>query len=257
MKNSIFENMPIWVIFFCIILVIIITILSGIKFSRWRKKHVGKEDDSPIHTIVGATLGLLGFILAFTFGLTSSRFEAKKHFLLEEVNSIETSWLRAGLVEEPYSTNIKKSIVDYVNVRISLNENPDQITKALKDSEILQNEIWSQVTKLTKTESTNAKINALLIVAVNDMFDNHTRRVSTGLIDRIPNLIWIALFALVIIAMFEVGYLLGKMEKTNMVLIVSLSMAFSVVIMIIVDLDSSRGNINNQAVYDLYDRINL
>ena len=237
--------------------IIVLSVWGGIRFARWRKTQIGHEDDTPINTLVGATLGLLAFILAFTFGLTSSRFDARKHFLLEEVNSIETSWLRAGLIREPYSTEIKKSLVEYVEIRLWLVENPDEVKKALQQSGIIQNNIWSQITSLVNEDVGNDKINALLIEAVNGMFDNQTRRVAKGLIDRIPGLIWVALFALIIIAMFEVGYLLGKTEKSNRVLVLALALAFSAVIIIIVDLDSSKGTIslNNQAVFDLHSRL--
>jgi hypothetical protein len=88
------------------------------------------------------------------------------------------------------------------------------------------------------------------------MFDNQTRRLTIGS-DRIPTLIWIALFTLIFIAMFEVGYLLGKTEKSNWVLVFALSMAFATIVVLIVDLDSSTGHItiNNQSLYDMYDRI--
>ncbi len=147
--------------------------------------------------------------------------------------------------------------MEYVEIRLWLVENPDEVKKALQQSGIIQNNIWSQITSLVNEDVGNDKINTLLIEAVNGMFDNQTRRVAKGLIDRIPGLIWVALFALIIIAMFEVGYLLGKTEKSNRVLVLALALAFSAVIIIIVDLDSSKGTIslNNQAVFDLHSRL--
>ncbi len=249
--------LPLWVTYLFIVIIIVLSVWSGIAFARWRKSHIENEDDAPINTIVGATLGLLAFILAFTFGLTSSRFDARKHFLLEEVNAIETSWLRAGLISEPYSTEIKKALLEYVEIRLWLNKNPSAYKEVLQQSQMLQNRMWSEITSMVKEQPRNDEVNALLIATINDMFDNQTRRVAAGLIDRIPGLIWISLFALVIFSMFEVGYLLGRMEKSNWVLILALSMAFSAVIIIIVDLDSSKGTItiNNQAMYDLHDRL--
>ena len=257
MTGHFFDYFPLGVTYIGIVTIIVLSVWGGIRFARWRKTQIEHEDDTPINTLVGATLGLLAFILAFTFGLTSSHFDARKHFLLEEVNSIETSWLRAGLISEPYSTEIKKSLVEYVEIRLWLVENPDEVKKALQQSGIIQNNIWSQITSLVNEDVGNDKINALLIEAVNGMFDNQTRRVAKGLIDRIPGLIWVALFALIIIAMFEVGYLLGKTEKSNRVLVLALALAFSAVIIIIVDLDSSKGTIslNNQAVFDLHSRL--
>ena len=118
MNGYLFSTLPLGVIYIIIVLIIVLSVRSGIAFAKWRKKHVKHEDDSSINTLVGSTLGLLAFILAFTFSLSSSRFDARKQFLLEEVNSIETSWLRAGLVEEPYNSQIKKALKEYVEVEV-------------------------------------------------------------------------------------------------------------------------------------------
>ena len=255
--NHLFSILPLWLIYSLFVLLMIISIKGGMNFYRWRKKRIEHEDDSSINTLVGATLGLLAFILAFTFNLSSSRFDARKHFFLEEVNSIETSWLRAGLIQSPYKEQLQKELVDYTEIRIWGNNNPNKIKEAIEKSQAIQNTIWSIITNMTIENNGNDKINSLLINAVNDMFDNQTRRISIGLIDRIPNLIWLALFGLTIIAMFEVGYLLGKTEKANWVLVFALSMSFSAIVLLIVDLDSSKGHItiNNQALYDMYNRI--
>lgn len=44
-----------------------------------------KDLEAPVDTAVGATMGLLAFILAFNFGLTASRFDARRELLLNEV----------------------------------------------------------------------------------------------------------------------------------------------------------------------------
>ena len=77
----------------------------------------GQQQDSQIGTLVGALLALLGFLMAFTFGMAGSRFDARKQLLLDEANSIGTAHLRAGLLPEPhrgksagYSANIWTSV---------------------------------------------------------------------------------------------------------------------------------------------------
>ncbi len=257
MNGYLFSTLPLWAIYIVIVFIIVLSVRSGIAFAKWRKKRIKHEDDSSLNTLVGSTLGLLAFILAFTFSLSSARFDARKQFLLEEVNSIETSWLRADLVEEPYSSLIKEALKEYVEVRIWIIKNPERVREGIDNSSKIQNTIWTLITDMNQKNIGKDIINATLIEAINEMFDNQTKRVAKGIQDRIPNLIWIALFVLIILAMFEVGYLLGKSEKSNWALVLALSMSFSIIIIIIVDLDSSKGNItiNHQAMYDMYDRI--
>ena len=244
-------------IYLLIVIIIVISIRLGSFYFRWRKRRVKENDEASINTLVGATLGLLAFILAFTFGLSSSRFEARKQLLLDEVNNIETAWLRADLMEEPYAEKFQKELVDYVEVRIWLNDNKDQFKTAISKSEKIQNNIWSLILEMNETDLGSPPINALFISSVNDMFDMQTKRISKAAIDHIPDQIWIALLILIMISMFEVGYLMGKTRKTNWILIIALSVSFSAIIMLIVDLDSFDGyiTVNQQVLYDMYERI--
>ena len=257
MHSYLFSVLPLWAIYIVIVFIIVISIRGGITYAKWRKKHVEHDHETAINTLVGATLGLLAFMLAFTFSLSSSRFDAKKLFLLEEVNSIETSWLRAGLIEQPFSNQIRSALVEYTEIRFWSIDHPDKHKESIEKSLEIQNKIWSLLTEMNQQNIGKDIINALLIEEVNNMFDNQSRRVSKTFIDHIPSLIWIALYTLIIIAMFEVGYLLGKSDKANWALILALAMSFSVIIIIIIDLDSSKGHItlNHQAMYDMYDRI--
>jgi hypothetical protein len=47
--------------------------------------------------MVAATLCLLAFTLAFTFGLAAGRFDARQQFILDEANAIRASHLRSCL----------------------------------------------------------------------------------------------------------------------------------------------------------------
>ncbi len=244
-------------VYLLMVLMMLMSIRLGSGYYRWRNRRVKESNEASINTLVGATLGLLAFIMAFTFGLSSSRFEDRKQFLLDEMNTIETAWLRADLMEKPYAEKFKKELVDYVEVRIWLNEHRDQFKTAIKKSEKIQNNIWSLILEMNNQDIGSPPVNVLFISSVNDMFDMQTKRISKASIDRIPDQLWIALLALTLISMFEVGYLIGKSRKTNWILILALSISFSAIIMLIVDLDSFDGyiNVNQQALYDMYERI--
>ena len=251
-----FDLFPLWVTFLLVIAIILGAAWSGVAFVRWRKKSI-LEEDGPLNTIVGANLALLAFILAFTFGLTTTRFDARKMYLLEEVNAIETSWLRAGLISEPKCTEVKDLLKEYVRIRVELAKHPETIKEVIVQSTGIQRKIWSIVNDLVNEEPRNDAINALLVESVNEMFDNQTKRITVTMSHRIPGIIWVALFVLTIFSMFAVGYLFGKMEKTNWYMILALSLAFSAVILVIIDLDSARGTIqiDHQPTFNLYQRI--
>lgn len=253
-----FDILPLWVSFLCIIALVLLSAWCGVIFVRWRKKRYANiDEEGPINTVVGANLALLAFILAFTFGLTTTRFDAKKLYLLEEVNAIETTWLRAGLINEPQRTEVKDLLKEYVRIRVLAAKQPEKTMDVIKESTIIQKKIWSNVTDLIEETSRNDQINALFVESVNNMFDGQTKRITVALTYRIPGLIWAALLVMIMISMFAVGYLVGKMERTNWYMILALSFAFTAVILVIVDLDSTFGTIqiDHKPTFDLYQRL--
>ena len=250
------DLLPLWAIFLCIVVLILSAAWAGIAFVRWRKIKDTINENSHLNSIVTANLALLAFILAFTFGLATTRYDARKQYLLEEVNAIETTWLRAGLIGEPQGSEIKELLEEYVRIRVEAADKPELIMETKKQAKIIQDKIWNIVIEWID-ETPHDPVNALFIASINNMFDSQTKRTTVFSTYRIPSLIWTALFVLVIFSMFAVGYLFGKMSKTEWYMIVALALAFSSVILVIVDLDSTSGyiQIDYQPTFDLYERM--
>jgi hypothetical protein len=99
--------------------------------------------------------------------------------------------------------------------------------------------MWPHAAALAEADLRNAPIVALFVDSLNQMFDMQTKRITVGAFYRMPRVMWIALFALTIIAMLEVGYLLGMFDHVNWLLVLMLSLALSTVILLIADLDRS------------------
>src|SRR5438045_9492637 len=95
-----FELIPLWVILVGTVAIVLLSIQGGLRLARIRRKQNEREPEGPIGSVVGATLALLAFLLTFTFGIAANRFELRRSLLLEEVNAIGTTDLRAGLIPE-------------------------------------------------------------------------------------------------------------------------------------------------------------
>ena len=74
-----------------------------------------REPEAPLGSFVGAMLGLLAFILAFTFGMTASRFDARRQLVLEESNAIGTTYLRAGLLPQTQGLEVRRLLREYAD----------------------------------------------------------------------------------------------------------------------------------------------
>ena len=115
--------LPLWAVFVVTLTVCIGSaeagaVLAGIAI---RKKQV-HEPEAPLSGLVGAMLGLLAFILAFTFGMTGSRFDARKQLVLDEANAIGTTYLRAALLPEKQGLEVRRLLREYAEVRLSVKD---------------------------------------------------------------------------------------------------------------------------------------
>jgi len=257
-QNSFFGSAPLWIIFAATVAIIVLSIYFGIFISGVRRKSSTAEDDFPVNTIVGATLALLGFILAFTFGFTASRFDSRKQLLLDDVNSIGTTFLRAGFLPEPHCTEVRNLIRNYVDLRIELSAHPENLKSIIEQSTRLQDEMWKHAEAVTNTDLKNPDIVSLFMESLNETIDIQTKRLTVALVYRVPDLMWYALLSLLIISMFEVGYLFMKSEKPNWILILTISLAFSLVILMVVSFDRTDGSIkvNQQPMIELQKSLN-
>ena len=83
----------------------------------------------------------------------------------------------------------------------------------------------------------NSDVAALYVEALNEVTNIHWLRVAIGLQARIPGIIWMALYALVILGMIGIGYqtAIAGSRRTWAMLILALS--FSLVLALIAELD--------------------
>src|ERR1043166_6655429 len=116
-SNGILDAFPLWGLFIVILLVVLLSVECGYRLGKYRRSRHEQEKEAPLGTMVGATLGLLAFILAFTFGLAAARFDARRQALLDEANTIGTTYLRAGMLPER-GEQIRGLLRDYVAARL-------------------------------------------------------------------------------------------------------------------------------------------
>ena len=86
----------------------------GHRFGRRTAARGGND----VATLEGAVLGLLALMIAFTFSMALSRFEARRDAVLNEANAIGSTALRARLLPEPQRTELLKLLREYVTIRL-------------------------------------------------------------------------------------------------------------------------------------------
>ena len=207
----------------------------GYRFGRFRRLCTAHEHDAHVGGIVTAELGLLAFLLAFTYGIAANRHDERRQSLLNESNAIGTSYLRAAMLPPAIRERVRDLLREYTDVRIAAAQNRD-IEKALRRSEDIHRDLWAQTVAAAEADARSIPT-GLFIASVNDIIDLHAKRVTATIRSRIPPGIWFVLFVVAMFSFAAMGYHGGLTARNRSPLVVLVALTFSAVLMLVVDLD--------------------
>jgi hypothetical protein len=250
--TGLLDPFPLWTILPLTVALALLSVELGYRLARYRLQREQLEKESPLGGMVGSTLGLLAFMLAFTFGLAGSRFEDRRQVLLSEANAIGTTYLRAALIPEPMRTESRNLLREYVNVRLEGVQQPGKLEQSLSKSEELHNQLWTVA--VAAAEKERSPMTSIYVQSLNEVIDLHATRLMAGLRSRVPAVIWIVLYLLGFLGMVLMGYQSGLANSRRSIAAVALILGFSLVLYLIADLDRpGKGvlQVSQQSMIDL------
>ncbi len=232
------DFVPPWAMFFISIALVILAVEVGYRIGMTVYKKDVNERESPVSAIAGTILGLQAFMLAFTFGIVSDRYDTKKGLVREEANLIRTVWQRSDFLPEPDRSTAKAVLHEYIDKRIVVVQSHDiQLARSqVKEGRRLQRQMWNLALKHGLTDL-NSDIGALFVESINDLATIQANRFVLGIEARIPTAIWFVLIALMILGMMAVGYHTAIAESRRSRITSVLAISFSLVIALIAVLD--------------------
>jgi ABC-type multidrug transport system fused ATPase/permease subunit len=224
------------VMFIIPLLAVLIALYLGQRYGIYSIKKSPELQQSAVGSVVGAVFGLLAFVLAFTFQIAANHFDSRKNKLLEEVTNIRTTYLRAGLIDEPICSDTKKLLVDYVDQRVELTRDFSKLSLVQSRSQQIFDTLWSYAELLAKRDR-SSEVYSLYTSSVNDIIDNYNQRLTFALEYRISVAVFYALFVILFISMFVLGYQFGISGKGSFKINVAMAIIFAVVMLLIAALD--------------------
>ncbi len=230
------DSLPLWGIFTTVFLGSLLFAECGFRLGQWRNQKGQQEPQAPLGTIVASILGLLAFMLAFTFNVALQRFDDRRAAVLTEANAIGTTYLRAEFFDEPRRGEIKKLLREYVQLRSQGISGRTTLQQVVSRSEAIQNQLWSTAAALGR-EHPNSPVTALFISSLNDVIDMHSKRITLGLHARVPFTVWLVLLVVSTLSMLSVGYYTGMAGNRSWAETIILVATFAVVMLLVADLD--------------------
>lgn len=237
---------------------VLIPLYIGEQYGKRTLRNNEKVKEGAIGSIVGATFGLLAFLLAITFQIAESRYGARKELLLRESGDIRSLYHLAGLLPDSIKIQSRALTEEYVNIRLEAYTDLTKKDYLLKRSQEILNQLWSYAEHLN-TLDRSSEAYSLYAGAVLKASETFHERKIVALHYNIPPAILIILACITFIAMLLLGYQIGINGKISFVLNVFLGLTFALVIWLILVLDRPElgvAKINHQPLIDLQAEIN-
>jgi hypothetical protein len=206
--------------------------------------------------LVGSLFALMAFLLAVTMGMAADRFDARRGLVLDEANSIGTTFLRAGFLPEPSSTEVRELLREYVPLRINVADQERLLANFARSAEI-DAELWA-ITEALEPDMAGSETFALFVETLNETIDLHASRIAAIIYARVPETVLLLLILGSALTLGMVGYSAGLTRRRSPVTAVVLVIVLGAVITIVVDLDRPRDGflqVSQQPLVDLQEQI--
>jgi hypothetical protein len=253
--TQLFDALPIPAFFILFALISLACYEGGFRLGRWWQNREPGEQEGPTGVLVGSILALLAFLLAVTMGMASDRFDARRAIVLDEANAIGTTYLRAGYLPEPASSEIRELLRQYVPLRIRTSSS-DDLQGDIQKSQAILNQLWTIAEGVAKTTNQGDLVSTF-IESLNDTIDLHETRV-TAASARVPETVVLLLIVGSALTLGMVGFSAGLTRRRSLLSAAVLIIALGAVITIVVDLDRPREGfiqVSQQPLIDVQQRI--
>ena len=223
-------------LFSIITVVYFLVVVAGAWLGDYRRRGGVFEPETSMETAVASVLGLLAFILGFTFSLTWSRFANRNLLVVAHAKTIGLCYMRAGLIPENQKKETRRILLEYTTILQGIQSVPD-LQRALARISELHLSLWQQAVSLVNEEM-DSEMRSLFVASVNDLIGISLERKVVALFIQIPDAIWGCLLFMGVVGLFAFGYQAGIGGIDKLFQLLLLPITFSLVIVLIADLNS-------------------
>jgi hypothetical protein len=249
------DQLPVFLILALYVLVSFVAYEVGYRIGVWVQEREPGHQEGPTGMIVGSILALMAFLLAITMGMASDRFDNRRSLVLQETNAIGTTYLRAGYLSEPASSDSRELLAAYVPLRVATSDQA-RLAANIARSEEIQDELWAIAEDVARTEGSD--VVALYVESLNEVIDLHTMRIVAGVYSRVPPTILWLLVAGILLSLGLVGYSAGLDGRRSPVIALVLVVSLGAVLLLVIDLDRPQDGlitVSQQPLIDLQEKM--
>ena len=238
---------PIPPLLFALLLLIGMLLLLelGRRFGVRRRPKESEGERGGLGTVEGAVFALFGLMVAFTFSGAASRFNEKRMLIAEEVNCIETAYLRLHLVSHQAQPALQELFRHYVDSRLEIYRRlPDMVAAEMEmaNSKKIQEEVWTAAVAATRLPDSHPSSGLLLLPALNNMIDISTTR-TMALQLHPPRIIYALLFGLGLICSLLAGFRMSSGQQRSWLHILGFTVLTVIIVYVMLDVEYPRAGL--------------
>ena len=201
-----------------------------------------EKESAGTGALAGAVYGLLALIIAFTFSGATSRFDARRHLVVEEANAIGTAYLRVDMVPPAAQPPLRDSFRRYLDARIEAYRKLPDLAAAraeLDRAAQFQGEIWAGRWRHAGCPTATRPWSCCSCPRLNQMIDITTTRTMATQIHP-PVIIFVMLVLLALVSAVLAGHDLGHGEGSRWLHTLGYAAILSVTVYVIIDIEFPR-----------------
>lgn len=162
-------------------------VVAGYLAGRYLRRQADTLRE-PVGIVQGAFFALVGLVLAFGLTLALGRYDARRAAVVDDANTIGTTYLRAQTLAEPMRTRSLRLLRQYTDASLDLSHSVPTTARfagAIAREDVLQRRLWSLAGDALDGAPRDSAPR-LYVETLNEMIDQQTVRVA-ALNNRIPN----------------------------------------------------------------------
>jgi len=241
---NVLDKFPLVLIFIAGVASQILFIELGYRMATFKPGKHDKAQMAQVRAIMGASLGLLAFMLAFSFNTAQQHFEERSQAYMLEVSAIDSAFRGADLIAKEERQEAKELLTDFARLRVKTKEvvrdnDMDALVEMIRESERMHDRLWA-LAERSMEGAGDGEDTGIFAQAILSMIDAHDIRLQTVFFNRVSPIIWFSLYGMALMSMAIVGYQAGLTGTRSSFATWTLALTFAFVMALITDLDRPR-----------------
>lgn len=229
------RSVPIWSVIPIVVLLLAVTSEIGYRLGRRARNKPTHDPESLAADLTTPAIGLLGLMLAFTFGWAATRFDSRLSVRLNESQHLANAFHLANFLPQPDRDRTQSLLRDYIAVSLEA-QGVAGFQASFTKREAMHHELWSIAVRAGQANP-NSQIAANFIKEMGEILNSHLSRSILAVSTRIPVGMVIGLIAILSLTMGMIGYQMGLRSPVRSPALIPLILSIAIVSFLIIDLD--------------------